>query len=167
VLAVICLLVGFLCLAVEHRFRWLAMTGRRGEAQITLRQEHIVGYAYTRRSAAAGQAFPLIETQFHFVLTDDGGGERRGSFRVSGTSEAFQVGESVGIMYPRFGDGAGQPSDWGFYACQDAAWFTFTLVGAVCLVTVAGCWWGRSRVWDHNATGETLAQTEALPSSGT
>lgn len=135
------LTVAAAAVAVEHQFWWLMLTGRRATAQISDREEHIVGYI-SRRSI---RNVPLIETEYHFTFTDAAGAEQRHSFLLIGSSEDFRIGQEVPVMYPRWGSGPAAPASWSFYVDHDPAWFTVTAVGTVCLLVALGCLLGRFR----------------------
>jgi hypothetical protein len=150
VVSVIGLLSGLVAIVVEHEFWWLKLAGRRATAQVTVREERLIGWMATRRSAAQGLALPITDTEFRFAFTDHAGGKRLGSFQLNAGSEAFRVGEALEVMYSRFGDGPGYPSALSFYAEHDPVWFSFTLVGIIGLVTSPICWWWRSRIAQEN-----------------
>src|SRR5690348_6637284 len=47
VVATIGVLTGLAAVGVEYRFWWLTLTGQRATAEVTSREEHIIGWAFT------------------------------------------------------------------------------------------------------------------------
>src|SRR5262245_61224699 len=74
VLALLGLAVAVLAVAVEHRFWWLTLTGRRTTATITAREVDVVGYIVRRGMRES----PLYETDFQYTFVDNAGKPQQG-----------------------------------------------------------------------------------------
>jgi hypothetical protein len=69
-----------------------------------------VGWGYTRRSVAAGEAWPLIESGFNYRFQDARGQEYKGIVWVGGSSAEWKTGEQLRVMYWSSRPGDSRPS---------------------------------------------------------
>jgi hypothetical protein len=139
VVACVGLLAALTGVIIERDFWWLWLTGRRATATVTGRQEHVIGWAFTRMSAANGQAYPIVQTEYRYSSCRPDGTKVGGAIRVCGPSQEWAMGDSLAVMYPRFGGPGSMPSSLSFYAAKDRVWLTLLVGAAVGLVTFVGC----------------------------